>query len=153
MNYKLTNYKFVEIIERKGFIENNSGDILELTITKIEPKLDNPNNTYLKPHNKFSYKLNEGEKLYAKLVTRLSGDINVFEGDIGGAELENIKANQIIFEDGKTFQDKLNDGSLRGQKGNTGAKGEDGRDGRDGKSAFNELGQIEYPIGTKEWIV
>lgn len=146
MNYNLTKYKFVEITERKGFIENNSGDIVELSITKIVPKLDDPKNTYIKPHNKFSYKLNEGEKLYAKLVTKISGEINVFEGNIGGTELENIKANQIVFEDGKTFQDKLNDGTLRGPKGNTGAKG------ADGKSAFNEQGQIQYPNGNKEWI-
>lgn len=149
MNYNLTKHKFVEINEKQGFIENNSGDVLELSITKIEPIMDSKNNIFLQPQNKYSYKLNIGEKLYAKLVTRVSGKINVFEGSIGGVEIDNIKANQIIFEDGKTFQDKLNDGSLRGDKGNTGAKG---KDGKDGKSAFNELGQIEYPNGHKEWI-
>ena len=35
-------------------------------------------------------------------------------------------ASDIKFTDGKTFQDKLNDGSLKGAKGDTGATGATG---------------------------
>lgn len=113
MNYNLTKYKFVEIKEKQGFIENNSGDILELAQTTKQPLLNSPNNVYIKPQNKYSYNLENGEKLYAKLVTRISGTINVFEGSIGSGP-ESIQASQIIFKDGKSLQDKYDDGSLAG---------------------------------------
>lgn len=113
MNYNLTKYKFVEIKEKQGFIENNSGDILELAQTTKQPLLNSPNNVYIKPQNKYSYNLENGEKLYAKLVTRISGTINVFEGSIGSSP-ESIQASQIIFKDGKSLQDKYDDGSLAG---------------------------------------
>lgn len=113
MNYSLTKYKFVEIKEKQGFIENNSGDILELAQTTKQPLLNSPNNVYIKPQNKYSYNLENGEKLYAKLVTRISGTINVFEGSIGSSP-ESIQASQIIFKDGKSLQDKYEDGSLAG---------------------------------------
>lgn len=43
------------------------------------------------------------------------------------------QASQVIFTDGKTFQDKLNDGSLKGQKGDPGLQGEPGPQGDPGQ--------------------
>lgn len=111
MNYRLNNYKFAEIKERQGFIENNSGAILELCITNGVPVPDSTNNLYLNPHNKYNYTLKEGEKLYAKLVTRITGCINIYEGNVGGSP-ESIPANIVIFDDKESLQKKLEDGTL-----------------------------------------
>lgn len=51
-----------------------------------------------------------------------------------------VPASSVIFDDGKSFQQKLESGELKGQKGDkgatgaTGAKGEKGEKGADGKS-------------------
>lgn len=44
-----------------------------------------------------------------------------------------FKASQVKFTDGKTFQQKLDEGSLKGDKGDTGEKGEAGQDGAKGE--------------------
>lgn len=162
MNYKLVNYKFIEIKENQGFIENNSDDIVELCITNKEPILNDPKNTYIKPNNKETYSLQEGFKIYAKLVTRLSGEINVFSGksidepidaytksqsdEKFVAKADDIQANKVKFTDGKTFQQKLDDGSLRGQTGAKGANGKDGVKGEQGLNGFNGLNGLNIKI-------
>lgn len=48
-----------------------------------------------------------------------------------------VPASSVIFDDGKSFQQKLESGELKGQKGDkgaTGATGEKGEKGADGKS-------------------
>lgn len=131
MNYTLVNYKFIEIKEKVGFIENNSGDLIELCITDQSPILNNPDNIYLNNNEKFSYELKNNEKLYGKTVKRVEGCINVFSGKIGGQDpidaytkqesdnryikkLDNIGANKVKFEDDETLQQKLDNGSLGG---------------------------------------
>ena len=43
-----------------------------------------------------------------------------------------LKASQVKFTDGKTFQQKLDDGTLKGEKGDTGAQGPAGATGPKG---------------------
>ena len=45
-------------------------------------------------------------------------------------------ASQVKFNDGKSFQDKLNSGELKGDKGDTGAKGDKGETGASGKDGL-----------------
>lgn len=53
--------------------------------------------------------------------------------EIGAASsTHNHQASQVTFTDGKTFQQKLDDGSLKGPKGDTGAKGATGATGPTG---------------------
>ena len=53
--------------------------------------------------------------------------------EIGAAPTShNHQASQVTFTDGKTFQQKLDDGSLRGPKGDTGATGAKGATGATG---------------------
>lgn len=45
-----------------------------------------------------------------------------------------VPASSVIFDDGKSFQQKLESGELKGQKGDKGATGATGEKGADGKS-------------------
>ena len=45
-----------------------------------------------------------------------------------------VPASSVIFDDGKSFQQKLKSGELKGQKGDKGATGAAGAKGADGKS-------------------
>lgn len=45
-----------------------------------------------------------------------------------------VPASSVIFDDGKSFQQKLESGELKGQKGDKGANGTPGTKGADGKS-------------------
>lgn len=45
-----------------------------------------------------------------------------------------VPASSVIFDDGKSFQQKLESGELKGQKGDNGATGATGAKGADGKS-------------------
>ena len=56
-------------------------------------------------------------------------------------------ASQVKFDDGKTFQDKLNSGELKGDKGNKGDKGdkgETGASGKDGLTTSVTVGGVKY---------
>lgn len=62
-------------------------------------------------------------------------------------------ASQVKFDDGKSFQDKLNSGELKGDKGDTGAKGdkgdkgdkgETGANGKDGLTTSVTVGGVKY---------
>ena len=48
-------------------------------------------------------------------------------------------ANQVKFDDGKTFQQKLDEGTLKGEKGDTGAKGDKGEKGETGAKGADGL--------------
>lgn len=136
MNYTLVNYKFIEIKEREGFIENNSGDLIELVITDTTPVLNNPNNIYLKESEKYKYELKDNQKLYGKTVKRVEGCINVFEGKLGSEPVdaytkqesdtlyrrkkEHINSIDVYFNDNTSLQDKLDNGDLgNGEPGAT----------------------------------
>lgn len=45
-----------------------------------------------------------------------------------------VPASSVVFDDGKSFQQKLESGELKGQKGDKGATGATGAKGADGKS-------------------
>jgi len=53
-------------------------------------------------------------------------------------------ASQVKFSDGKTFQDKLNDGTLKGVQGIQGVKGDKGDKGEDGLTTSVTVNGIKY---------
>lgn len=77
--------------------------------------------------------VNENIKLYVKE--------KITEAQISGGQVDlsnyvtkiNGNANQITFSDGQTFQEKLNNGTLKGDKGNDGAPGPKGEKGDTGE--------------------
>ena len=76
--------------------------------------------------------MNENIKLYVKE--------KITEAQISGGQVDlsnyvtktNGNANQITFSDGQTFQDKLNNGTLKGDKGEIGVQGLQGIQGEQG---------------------
>ena len=70
-------------------------------------------------------------------TTNSNVDEKIANAQLGGGELdlsgyvtkETGNANQITFTDGQTFQAKLNNGTLKGEKGDQGIQGEKGADG------------------------
>lgn len=63
-----------------------------------------------------------------------------------------FKASQIKFTDGKTFQQKLDEGTLKGEKGDTGAqgpKGDVGPQGPQGEQGIQGDAGAQGPAGAK----
>lgn len=92
--------------------------------------------------------IDKNEKVYVGDGTGGTSNYNDLENkpQINGVPLEGNKtskdlgikqeytANDITFEDGETFQQKYDNGELKGDKGDTGANGQNGEDGQDGFS-------------------
>ena len=88
------------------------------------------------------------------MITNSEGDI--VEGTVefsGGGAVDSVNgktgvvvlgANDIAFDDGDTFQDKLNSGSLKGQDGVIGKDGAPGKDGIDGKDGYTPIKGVDY---------
>ena len=53
-------------------------------------------------------------------------------------------ASMILFSDGKTFQEKLNDGTLKGEKGDKGLTGATGTNGKDGLTTSVTVNGTKY---------
>jgi hypothetical protein len=53
------------------------------------------------------------------------------------SKISNIKAEDIAFTDGETFQDKYNSGELKGEQGIPGTNGTDGINGVNGEDGFS----------------
>lgn len=69
--------------------------------------------------------------------------------EIGAASsTHNHQASQVTFTDGKTFQQKLDDGSLKGPKGDTGATGPKGDTGAQGTQGVKGDTGAKGNIGT-----
>ena len=70
--------------------------------------------------------------------------------EIGAASsTHNHQASQVTFTDGKTFQQKLDDGSLKGPKGDTGATGAKGATGPTGPKGDTGAQGAQGPQGVK----
>ena len=70
--------------------------------------------------------------------------------EIGAASsTHNHQASQVTFTDGKTFQQKLDDGSLKGPKGDTGATGAKGATGATGPTGPKGDTGAQGPQGVK----
>ena len=70
--------------------------------------------------------------------------------EIGAASsTHNHQASQVTFTDGKTFQQKLDDGSLKGPKGDTGATGAKGATGATGATGPKGDTGAQGPQGVK----
>ena len=102
-----------------------TGDI----ITK--EKLNNMENGIYEANNNIPTKLSQltNDTPYA---TEAYVRTKISEASTGNVDLSNYvtketgNANQITFADGQTFQTKLNNGTLKGDKGDKGDKGEQG---------------------------
>ena len=72
-------------------------------------------------------------------INTLKNNTSTGGGTGGGVDLsgyvtkETGNANQITFADGQTFQAKLNNGTLKGEKGDKGERGEQGLQGAKGE--------------------
>ena len=80
------------------------------------------------------YILNKSIKKESEKIEQLETKVNNIIANGGGGSGETIdlsnyvtketgNANQITFADGKTFQEKLDTGTLKGEKGDTGEHG------------------------------
>ena len=100
------------------------------------------------------YILNKSIKKESKKIEQLETKVNNIIANGGGGSGETIdlsnyvtketgNANQITFADGKTFQEKLDTGTLKGDKGDTGAIGPKGEQGEVGpKGEKGDTGEI-----------
>ena len=76
----------------------------------------------------------------------------IFKPKINGVELQgnktskelNINAETIEFTDGETFQEKYNNGELKGEKGDVGEQGIQGPEGKPGKDGYTPIKGIDY---------
>lgn len=150
MNYKLSLTRFIELEEKKGIIENNGSGEVEIAIVKggAIPKEDDPSNHKLQPHDKFAYLLEEDEKIYGRATKYIVNVINVSSFDVkipSGTTPKDAytksesDAKFVAKEEGKglstndftselkekleDIQQKLDDGSLKGPKGDKGEQG------------------------------
>ena len=91
MNYKVISEKFITIKEENGLIENNTAGTIEIAITDSTPVQNNEENILVEPHGKYHFTKDGSKKVYARLINRISGLINVFEtksNDGGDSELD-----------------------------------------------------------------
>ena len=100
------------------------------------------------------YILNKSIKKESEKIEQLETKVNNIIANGGGGSGETIdlsnyvtkeigNANQITFADGKTFQEKLDTGTLKGDKGDTGATGPKGEQGEVGpKGEKGDTGEI-----------
>ena len=100
------------------------------------------------------YILNKSIKKESEKIEQLETKVNNIIANGGGGSGETIdlsnyvtketgNASQITFADGKTFQEKLDTGTLKGDKGDTGATGPKGEKGEVGpKGDKGDTGEI-----------
>lgn len=98
MNYRLAK-TYIVIKERQGIIENNSSGVVQFaTVVKgVDP--NNSNNTeVINPSGKYVFRLKENEVLYARVVNRLTAEINVLYIPDDPNDLDMTEVNQKIEE-------------------------------------------------------
>lgn len=123
------------------------------TSGKINVFLDRVDNSdvmiylYPKGFDPVLYKVIKPEKTDVLIDMEIPGDGEITVDIVSNSEVINacyvtsaetfvysVPASSVIFDDGKSFQQKLESGELKGQKGATGATGATGAKGADGKS-------------------
>lgn len=123
------------------------------TSGKINVFLDRVDNSdvmiylYPKGFDPVLYKVIKPEKTDVLIDMEIPGDGEITVDIISNSEVINacyvtsaetfvysVPASSVIFDDGKSFQQKLESGELKGQKGDKGATGATGAKGADGKS-------------------
>ena len=123
------------------------------TSGKINVFLDRVDNSdvmiylYPKGFDPVLYKVIKPEKTDVLIDMEIPGDGEITVDIVSNSEVINacyvtsaetfvysVPASSVIFDDGKSFQQKLESGELKGQKGDKGAIGAAGAKGADGKS-------------------
>ena len=123
------------------------------TSGKINVFLDRVDNSdvmiylYPKGFDPVLYKVIKPEKTDVLIDMEIPGDGEITVDIVSNSEVINacyvtsaetfvysVPASSVIFDDGKSFQQKLESGELKGQKGDKGDKGATGAKGADGKS-------------------
>lgn len=123
------------------------------TSGKINVFLDRVDNSdvmiylYPKGFDPVLYKVIKPEKTDVLIDMEIPGDGEITVDIVSNSEVINacyvtsaetfvysVPASSVIFDDGKSFQQKLESGELKGQKGDKGATGATGAKGADGKS-------------------
>lgn len=102
---------------------------------------------YPKGFDPVLYKVIKPEKTDVLIDMEIPGDGEITVDIVSNSEVINacyvtsaetfvysVPASSVIFDDGKSFQQKLESGELKGQKGDKGATGATGAKGADGKS-------------------
>lgn len=102
---------------------------------------------YPKGFDPVLYKVIKPEKTDVLIDMEIPGDGEITVDIVSNSEVINacyvtsaetfvysVPASPVIFDDGKSFQQKLESGELKGQKGDKGATGATGAKGADGKS-------------------
>ena len=90
-------------------------------------------------------KLDELDSQIIEIETRIDniGGSSGGNVDLSGYVTKELgNANQITFSDGQTFQDKLNNGELRGSQGIQGEQGQKGEKGFDGITPSISIGTV-----------
>lgn len=123
------------------------------TSGKINVFLDRVDNSdvmiylYPKGFDPVLYKVIKPEKTDVLIDMEIPGDGEITVDIVSNSQVINacyvtsaetfvysVPASSVIFDDGKSFQQKLESGELKGQKGDKGATGAAGAKGADGKS-------------------
>ena len=123
------------------------------TSGKINVFLDRVDNSdvmiylYPKGFDPVLYKVIKPEKTDVLIDMEIPGDGEITVDIVSNSEVINacyvtsaetfvysVPASSVIFDDGKSFQQKLESGELKGQNGDKGATGATGAKGADGKS-------------------
>ena len=105
-------------------------------------------------------KIEEGENIEIEQLedTLTISSKSAVESVNGRKGVVELKASDIAFDDGDTFQSKLESGELRGQDGKEGPPGEpglageQGERGRDGESAFEIANKYKKFDSEQEWL-
>ena len=106
------------------------------------------------------YILNKSIKKESEKIEQLETKVNNIIANGGGGSGETVdlsnyvtketgNANQITFADGKTFQEKLDTGTLKGDKGDAGVAGPKGEKGDPGEQGPQGLQGEQGEIGPK----
>lgn len=98
MNYRLVK-TYIEIHEKQGIIENNSSGVVQFaTVVKgVDPNSSN-NTEVINPSGKYVFRLKENEVLYARVVNRLTAEINVLYIPDDPNDVDMSEVNQKIEE-------------------------------------------------------
>ena len=94
------------------------------SITGLQTQINN-----IEVPTKTSDLTNDSDFVNSTFVTNKIAEASLNGGEVdlsGYVTKETGNANQITFADGQTFQTKLNNGTLKGDKGDKGDKGEQG---------------------------
>lgn len=109
MNYRLSK-TYVEIHEKQGIIENNSNGVVQFsTVNRGEDPTKAHKSEVINPSGKYVFRLKDNEVLYARVVNRLTADINVLYIPNDPNDLDMSEVNKKIEELKNEIPSKLSE--------------------------------------------